>query len=81
MEMDATSAPLASPPRARAGRRLLLALALALAALLRLAHWAAVRDEPFVAQLAMDSQEYDRWAAAIAAGDWLGREPFFQAPL
>lgn len=64
-------------PRSR-GR---LALVLALAALLRVAHWAAVRDEPFFARLAMDSQEYDRWAREIAAGDWLGSEPFFQAPL
>ena len=62
-------------------RRWPLAAALAVAALLRLAHWAAVRDEPFVGRLAMDSQEYDRWAQAIAGGDWLGREPFFQAPL
>lgn len=76
--------PVAPPdprPPAPSGRRWALALALALAALVRLAHWAAVRDEPFVARLAMDSQEYDRWAAAIAAGDWLGTEPFFQAPL
>lgn len=29
----------------------------------------------------MDSAEYDRWATAIAAGDWLGSEAFFQAPL
>lgn len=64
-------------PRSR-GRLLLV---LALAALLRLTHWAAVRDEPFFARLAMDSQEYDRWARGIAAGDWLGSEPFFQAPL
>ena len=60
-------------------RRLWAVLAVAL--LLRLVHWAAVRDEPFFAQLAMDSQEYDRWAREIAAGDWLGREVFFQAPL
>jgi len=58
-----------------------LAIVLAGAALVRLAHWWAVRDEPFFARLAMDSQEYDRWARALAAGDWLGREPFFQAPL
>ncbi len=31
--------------------------------------------------MALDSQEYDRWARAIAAGDWLGSAPFFQAPL
>lgn len=58
----------------------LLAL-LGVALLLRLAHWLAVRDAPFVAQLAMDSAEYDRWAREIAAGDWLGTAPFFQAPL
>ncbi|MDQ1348568.1 MAG: hypothetical protein QG573_1943, partial [Acidobacteriota bacterium] len=61
-------------------RRSLLAL-LAATALLRLAHLFAVREAPFVAQLALDSQEYDRWALAIAAGDWLGSAPFFQAPL
>lgn len=47
----------------------------------RLAHFAAVHDQPFFAQLAMDSQEYDRWAQEIAAGHWLGSEVFFQAPL
>jgi len=76
--MNAVSAtPLAAAPR----RRRLLAGVLVLAALLRLAHWWAVRDDPFFAQLAMDSQEYDRWAQAIAGGDWWGSEPFFQAPL
>jgi tetratricopeptide (TPR) repeat protein len=61
-------------------RRSLWAL-LAATALLRLAHLFAVREAPFVAQLALDSQEYDRWARTIAAGDWLGSAPFFQAPL
>ncbi len=79
--MTTPVAPPAARPPVPAGRRWALALVLALAALVRLAHWAAARDEPFVARLAMDSQEYDRWAAAIAAGDWLGSEPFFQAPL
>ncbi len=62
------------------GRRALVAL-LAAALGLRVAHWAAVRGAPFVGQLAMDSQEYDRWARGIAAGDWLGSGVFFQAPL
>ncbi len=61
--------------------RLVLGVLLGLAALLRLAHWSAVREAPFVAQLALDAAEYDRWASAIAAGDWLGSAPFFQAPL
>ncbi|HSM13739.1 MAG TPA: glycosyltransferase family 39 protein, partial [Thermoanaerobaculia bacterium] len=72
--------PVADPGGPRR-RRVALALVLALAAALRLGHWLAVREEPFFAQLAMDSQEYDRWARTIAAGDWLGTEPFFQAPL
>jgi tetratricopeptide (TPR) repeat protein len=54
---------------------------LALAAALRLAHLAAVHAAPFIGQLAMDSAEYDRWARAIAAGDWVGSGVFFQAPL
>ena len=28
-----------------------------------------------------DGQQYDAWAREIAAGDWLGREVFYQAPL
>lgn len=58
-----------------------LAVLLGIAALVRLAHWLAVRELPFVATLALDAAEYDRWARALAAGDWLGSEPFFQAPL
>jgi 4-amino-4-deoxy-L-arabinose transferase-like glycosyltransferase len=63
------------------GRRTVLLAILAVALLVRLAHWAAVRGEPFFAQLAMDSQEYDRWAQTIAGGDRLGSQVFFQAPL
>lgn len=62
-------------------RRLLLGAILAAALAVRLAHWWAVRDAPFVALLAVDAAEYDRWARELAAGDWLGRETFFQAPL
>jgi len=54
---------------------------LAAALVLRLGHWAAVRGAPFIADLAMDSREYDRWARQIAGGDWLGHGVFFQAPL
>ena len=62
-------------------RRRVLLVILAVALLVRLAHWIAVRNAPFFAQLAMDSQEYDRWAQGIAAGDRLGSQVFFQAPL
>jgi tetratricopeptide (TPR) repeat protein len=63
------------------GSRRLLLLLLGAALIVRLAHWWAVRNDPFFAWLAMDSQEYDRWAQGIAAGDWLGSQVFFQAPL
>ena len=67
----------------RPSRRHVLALGaiLTLAFALRLAHWWAVRQQPFFAGLVMDSQEYDRWAQEIAAGDWRGSQVFFQAPL
>ncbi len=54
---------------------------LLLALSVRVAHWWDVREDPFFAQLVMDSEEYDRWAGEIAGGNWLGSEVFFQAPL
>ena len=66
-------------PAASPRRRLALFAILALAAALRLAHWLAVREHPFFAELVMDSREYDRWAQEIAAGDWIGSAAF-QAP-
>jgi len=64
----------------RSSNRILPAI-LVVALALRLAHFIAVHDQPFFSQLAMDSQEYDRWAQEIAKGQWLGTEVFFQAPL
>jgi tetratricopeptide (TPR) repeat protein len=69
------------PVSTSARSRILLLVILTIGLALRLAHWWAVRDEPFFEQLAMDSQEYDRWAQEVAAGDWLGSRVFFQAPL
>jgi len=59
----------------------ILLVILLLALSLRVAHWWDVREDPFFAQLVMDSEEYDRWASEIAEGNWLGSEVFFQAPL
>jgi len=61
--------------------QLILIVILLIALGLRLAHWLDVRNDPFFAQLIMDSQEYDRWAQEIASGHWIGHEVFFQAPL
>jgi tetratricopeptide (TPR) repeat protein len=65
----------------RRAHRWMLPAILALALALRLGHLWAVYDQPFFSALAMDSQEYDRWAQGIAAGDWRGSQVFFQAPL
>ena len=53
----------------------------AVALLVRLVHVWQIRRSPFYATLLGDSRGYDEWARQIAAGDWLGHEVFYQAPL
>jgi tetratricopeptide (TPR) repeat protein len=74
---------LAPDPRweARASRRWLLPAVLGLGLVLRLLHLAFVRDSPFFGALQLDAQAYDAWAQRIAAGEWIGREPFWVDPL
>ena len=48
---------------------------------IRLWHIAAIRQSPFFDVLVGDARAYDAWAQRIAAGDWIGREVFYQAPL
>ena len=48
---------------------------------MRLLHIWQIRAAPFFAALMGDSHGYDEWAQRIAAGDWLGHEVFYQAPL
>jgi Flp pilus assembly protein TadD len=40
-----------------------------------------MRDTLFFSVLLGDSRGYDIWAQQIAAGDWMGRDVFYQAPL
>jgi tetratricopeptide (TPR) repeat protein len=40
-----------------------------------------LRDSPFFSTLIGDSRAYDEWAIRLAAGDWVGRDVFYQAPL
>ncbi len=54
----------------------LLALALRLVALWQYQHAHPNAEHPVI-----DEQSYDRWARAIAGGEWLGHEVFFQEPL
>jgi len=73
----------AEPKRATPdGKRWWFYLAVFLLALaVRGVHLVAVHDSPLFATLIVDAREYDRWAQEIAAGNWLGREVFYQAPL
>lgn len=54
---------------------------LLVAALLRLAHVAALAATPFFDHLGLDPLVYDEWGQRIAAGDWLGSRIFYQDPL
>src|SRR5215831_11047156 len=52
-----------------------------LAFTLRLVHIWQIRGSPFFTVIMGDAHGYDEWAQRIAAGDWIGREVFYQAPL
>ncbi len=58
-------------------RRLLFLAAL----LIRLVFVWQIRDLPTQRWLVMDAQHYDQLAREIAAGHWMPREAFYQAPL
>ena len=58
-----------------------LAVVFALAFAVRAANVAAIGSTPFAGLLIGDARAYDRWAQTIAAGDWIGKETFYQAPL
>ena len=58
-----------------------LAAIFATALLVRLVHVWQLGASPFGDLLLGDSAGYDRWARELAAGDWLGSEVFYQAPL
>jgi Tfp pilus assembly protein PilF len=52
-----------------------------LALAIRLMHLFQMRDTPLFAVLMGDSRGYDEWARRLAAGDWIGTDVFYQAPL
>src|SRR4051794_27261531 len=47
----------------------------------RLVHVWQMRATPFFSVLLGDSRGYDEWARRIAAGEWIGQDVFYQAPL
>ncbi len=64
-----------------ADRRARLGLIVLLAFALRLAYIADVSESPFFHRPIIDQKSYHQWALEIAAGDWIGDEPFYQDPL
>jgi Flp pilus assembly protein TadD/4-amino-4-deoxy-L-arabinose transferase-like glycosyltransferase len=79
------SAPPATPGRPAIGTRLpwwtpfLTVFVAALAA--RLLFLSDLRRTPYFDVLLGDAAAYDAWARQLAAGDWLGRDVFYQSPL
>ena len=47
----------------------------------RLVHVWQLRGTPFFDVLLGDANGYDKWAQRLAAGDWIGTDVFYQAPL
>ena len=47
----------------------------------RLVHVFQIRRAPFFTLLMGDAQSYHTWAQQIAAGNWIGSDVFYQAPL
>jgi tetratricopeptide (TPR) repeat protein/4-amino-4-deoxy-L-arabinose transferase-like glycosyltransferase len=56
-------------------------LIFAVALIVRLVHLWQLRSTPFFATLLGDANGYDQWAQRLAAGDWIGTDVFYQAPL
>src|SRR3954468_3720270 len=47
----------------------------------RLLHIWQIKPTPFFDVLLGDARGYDLWAQRLAAGDWIGTDVFYQAPL
>ena len=58
-----------------------IAAILVIAFVLRLFYLVQIQSIPLFDHLAGDGRTYDEWAQRIAAGDWLGKGVFYQAPL
>src|SRR5438477_66498 len=64
------------------GKRWAATLAIFIVAFsLRLVHVWQIHRSPLFNILMGDARGYDEWAQRIAAGDWIGHEVFYQAPL
>lgn len=66
-------------PAVSLGRAGLIVFSVAL--LIRAIHLSQMQSSPVRDLLWSDAQSYDTWARNIAAGDWIGKDVFYQAPL
>src|SRR5215469_15892919 len=68
--------------RDRSREPVLVAVAIfAVALVVRALHVWQIRRAPFFGLKLGDAAAYDAWARQIVAGDWVGHEVFYQAPL
>jgi tetratricopeptide (TPR) repeat protein len=65
--------------RARPFGSVIVVVVVALA--VRVVYLVETRDAPLVQELVGDAAAYQAWAQRIVAGDWIGDEAFYQAPL
>ena len=65
----------------RPGDRVWFLVIFGCAFFVRLIYLLQIESIPLFYNLAGDGRTYDEWAQRIAAGDWLGQEVFYQAPL
>ena len=73
--------PLPAPERLNRGPRLAIAAAALLHVLLCALNLVFIARSPLLTNLSVDLASYDRWARAIAGGDWVGSGIFYQDPL
>jgi tetratricopeptide (TPR) repeat protein len=73
-------APAAAQPGPHSSRAIYGAIFL-VALAVRLLHVWQIKGTPFFDVLMGDAKSYDEWAQRIAAGDWIGHDVFYQAPL
>ena len=78
---QATPPPSVAPEPAESSFRTWAAAIFAAALAVRLLHTWLLSRSPFFDALLGDAKGYDDWAQRLAAGDWIGTEVFYQAPL
>jgi len=65
----------------KASRVFPIAIIFLLALAIRMTYLYEIHDNPFFHNLMLDEVSYDRWGQRIEAGDWMGKEVFYQDPL